>query len=852
LYILEKYNSEILNDNYISVEYFMAELQIPNRGSTTAKSVFGNLENYKTTLDLDILSLPEKYTFIDGYKSKYAINKNVLKEFKNNFVSFSYIKEYISYTVLKKIIIKHNLNVIKLQQTVATGMFINKDTLNGIDDYTNLLKEKKLSTSDEFVNKSEVRIALGISAGTLDVVIKEYNIETQKLRRQSFIHKDDFQFLVSEQSNARKLLKEYYLASEAKKLLNRGFLLDELTIERIPCPNILPISSASDKGGYLWKKSDVDNFIDQRERQRELREFNKIELETPFETFLYRLDTNYEKDFSSTPITKELWFNYVKNSLNYGNASQKTLFKYVGQFIEVTKTLFDNITDEIHKISSNEINLRLLNHTIEISHRLKLYLFLKKVAASFEDEGKKTVFVIRYLNDPYKNYEPNREFDKSLYTIDEYQSLFTFCSNIKLHKINAINDVIAQFNNKKASNYDSVWLYVLTHLTNNWRHNTVLEQLPRIDLSRTKISSLDWLLNNDISREEAKDIIYQIGRKVIEIEKTGAEGTFNIPESLEIPFATAISICELRLRQIGLENNSLIHLPSDKTINSPLEGSFFYNYPNNDFVFENRKMNRTLTTFIWSIIRYFSNGENEALLAAQFSRQHYQESTTNIYITLTQNQIDSLTEQLFARDQFGFVYKLFNDILLEDSETKMDETKSIVQIQNQFGDIYKIEATAGFLNRIANDDKMIENYLLSKSPSEIKGYYYLMLANLLPSKDKHYQCIQRECINIDLNCYDCLFSIPNVYALSNTLERYVKQIENLLNFEKLPLGERNRQANQFYLIRKMIESARERFGDDIIYTFLPGGKDRIKELQKLMPPKSLVTSHITLKEGMNQ
>lgn len=56
------------------------------------------------------------------------------------------------------------------------------------------------------------------------------------------------------------------------------------------------------------------------------------------------------------------------------------------------------------------------------------------------------------------------------------------------------------------------------------------------------------------------------------------------------------------------------------------------------FKFENRKMNRTLTTLIWSVLRHMGRGLKES----QISRSHMQERTTmNHYIKLTEEQIQA-------------------------------------------------------------------------------------------------------------------------------------------------------------------------------------------------------------------
>src|SRR5699024_46769 len=616
--------------------------------------------------------------------------------------------------------------------------------------------------------------------------------------------------------------------------------------ERIPCTSILPIPSPADKSGHLWKKADVHTYLDEKKK----REIAKVEFDTPYETFLYRL-LYLGVDLSPFSVTQDLWLQYVKERLSYTGAKDKTKFRYIGNLLEATKTLFTSLTDEIYKMSSSEINLSLLNDNVEISHRFRVYLFLKQTYISFEERGRTTKYALRMLNNPYKNYSPEGE-ESSFYSIDEYQELFDFTRNVAFHKNRAIEDSFNFLNTSKTNSYCSVWLYVLTHLSNNWRHSTVTTELPRLNLSRTNARSLEWLEGNDLTMAEAKDIVYQVGRHVIDVNKTGAESFFNIPDKLTIPFATAATICELRLKTIGVEDGPLIHLPSDKTVNSRAQGSFFNTYSDDTFRFENRKMNRSLTTYIWSIINHFSTGEDEALLASQFSRSHYSEDTTNIYIKLTQKQIDNLSERLFSRNQFGFVYKLFSDLLLGKSENKQIETTNIELIQKEFGDIFKVEATAGFINKLSKRQLEVEAFVNDLSGKELQQMYTLLLANLLPAKEKHYQCIKKDCIYKELSCKDCPISIPNIYSLSDTMNNYAKQIENMLQFKELPVGEKMRQANQFFIIRKQIEEARMKFGKSITYTFLPGGKERIAKLQALMPPKNDVMPYVTINKERTQ
>lgn len=428
--------------------------------------------------------------------------------------------------------------------------------------------------------------------------------------------------------------------------------------------------------------------------------------------------------------------------------------------------------------------------------------------------------------------------------------LFNYCCQLEFHKklaIESLTDYLSHQKTTKYNKYDSVWLYVLIHLSNNWRHGTVLSQLPRLDLSRTRVCDLNWLKDNNLTKEEAKDIVYQLGRYIINIGKTGAEGNFRISEALEIPFATAAVLCELRAKYSLVQTDDLLFIGSDKTVNSKVEGSFFSNYPDSSFIFENRKMNRTLTTFIWSIIRHNSkNHPDDALTSSQFSRDHLTDNTTNIYIKLSQEQIDTLTHQLFARDSFGFVYKIFSDLLFGESENREDETKRIQAINKNFGNVYKTEATVGFINRISQERQQVEQWLLQKDKAELWEDYYALLTNQMPSKSKHYQCIKKECVFPELDCHQCSISIPNIYALSNLLGSYIVQIENLVLFSDLPEGEKKRQANQLFFLMDAIGHARSHFGDEVVYSFVEGGKARLKDLQGLLPSKNVVSNYRTV------
>src|SRR5699024_11713433 len=108
------------------------------------------------------------------------------------------------------------------------------------------------------------------------------------------------------------------------------------------------------------------------------------------------------------------------------------------------------------------------------------------------------------------------------------------------------------------------------------------------------------------SIQDANSIIFQLGLSLKNISKTGAKTEFRIAEPLKISFATAVSICQLRSDFIEEKNtkNQLLDLNKSYVIQPhySLHKEFFRHFKY-DFKFSNRKMNKTLTTLIWSVFK---------------------------------------------------------------------------------------------------------------------------------------------------------------------------------------------------------------------------------------------------------
>src|SRR5699024_5704740 len=116
-----------------------------------------------------------------------------------------------------------------------------------------------------------------------------------------------------------------------------------------------------------------------------------------------------------------------------------------------------------------------------------------------------------------------------------------------------------------------------------------------------------------------------------------------------------------------------------------------------EFKFKNRKMNRTLLTNMYTLLKEEKNS-GAALRIDQRLRPHKSEESTNMYIKIPDEDINELSINLFNRGIFGYIPKILSEIVYGGTSDLTQETNNILKLKSVFKDIYNIEATAGFLN----------------------------------------------------------------------------------------------------------------------------------------------------------
>lgn len=784
---------------------------------------------------------------VERFFSNYILKNDAFKDIMN-YGSLYSIRKYFKKLGVHEITLGGNINVFILKSDYRKL----KKLCTAITSTSNISAIRIYADIFNYLTIDEVMKILNLSKyATLKLIVSKRIIVDDEYNKQKLFNKDDINKIYGEQV---KLLQEYkckyYTYSEIKEKYDCQFakrvigkdeeLRRPIDRKRVPiilrghlgssskiCYNILQVDG-------LWHDYNI------------FEKMNSITIEDPFEDFIYKVEHTLKIEYSSEQKkTKELWYQYTLKIFENTKISDKARITFmVNQYARNTEEIFNIFKKEIYTYRAEEVNQLYLNSRSGIprSHQSEFYYFLKQLMLSFRADELPLPFTGDELNNPFE-YEKIKDIDTSIYSVEEYHALYEHVNRVEYHKQKAINSVRMFYeNNTKYNHYDSCWLYILIQLTNNWRHSTVITQIPRINLSFTQIKSMEWLVHNDPSLEDANSIIYQIGRYVTNINKTdvSAEGIFNIGQPLKIAFAIAISICEFRAQESIQKDADLINLSGNLLSKCNPHKEFFKDFISG-FKFENRKMNRTLSTLIWSVLRHLGGGVTEA----KVSRSHLREETTiNHYIKLTDKQVEHLILEMFERNQFGYVTQMLTNILFGTEADKSVETRKMVAINNNFGDVIKIEATAGLINKLAIDKQEVIQYLQGFSLEEIHIKYNQMLAGNLPSKKKYFQCIYSKCmLEVDYfepPCDGCAASIINVYALSNIMDNYVYYMKKVIKeFDKVVEGEKNKLANHLYLIHAVVEQARMMFGRDVVDGFVEGKTGYLKVLGSLLTPKKL-------------
>lgn len=850
LYSIAKYKYElkIFNEQYVDLHEAIRIM------GYTKKLYSGSfLKRFQSLYEKNLLDLIALTHEINN-KQKYFVDREQLTTFLETHINFIDAAKSLNVelvTLRQYWLPKYSKEQILFNQTEPQLCYLKKK------DWEIFIREKHKTNMFTATHFCKV---LDLSPDSLKKVLKEYKITGEKfnfnIESSTYYSEDNLTKLKELQ---KRLLMEYessyYSIQEVLELLGIAattfYNHYRNKIKVVSAPPIIFVSYGrlklrNTRSTNLYLKSDIDLLKTEKDYQRTYESILYQLQDTPLNIYNKLIEFASIK-FESTSIeTSKYWFTYVRKKLQSTKASDNTVRKDIYMLFKSTE-LLTQITKqkEIFNFTTNELLLSIFNKVITKEVRTEMYKFLNSVY----DSRVRNQLNIKYENKYPNPYKSNSKVEKEIYTVDEYLKLFDYINDLNLHLDNAINEALIQINdqNQVSNNYDSIWLYTILHLNNTWRHYDVT-LLPRISLENTRLSSfepleaLNWLKTNRLNNAEMTLLVNRCKAIPFVHSKTKKRRYFFCSTDLKEAFTHALVICELRTQILMPLSKVIIELDNPKRIVKTTKMNSFLSNFQSDIMFKSKKMNRTVISMIYSIIKKQTN--RNPLEITKYIRSHSSVETTNIYIDIPQEQMDFLTQQLFDLGNFGFIYDTLSQILLGPQEDREGRTEAALSVKNLLGDVYQIENLIGYLYHVANDRNSILDLLNKQTHSDNLDLMNNLKLGQHPAKEEGYQCMFTICQIPQASCSKCPFVVFNFYNLtqiSTELTRFLESYEEQFN-STLYEGEKIRLSNILYSYLLIVKQAIDKFGEENLSMFFDGGIPALKSnLSKLPSTKNLVT-----------
>ncbi|MED1286401.1 hypothetical protein [Bacillus mycoides] len=841
---------------YFTIRQFCEYIGIVRSDKSLVSACFRRL--VKIADDIGIYVRKLRYPLVTLYeKSEYRHEKRFIRKKEVVDIVNNYMRdtEFQELTGLKKgtiweIIKNHNIRKIDFAGR-GQATFYHREDIEKYLAYRKKTIGQKMRINvqnDDLIMRTDVFQILNLNNHTYEKFLenKFLNIK-KKIGRHVYFNEDDILHLRKQIDDLdNKLRSKYYTRSEILAQYDLNIDTAMLEIEKIEVPLLLRVIPKYHINKYLYLKSDVAAEVERRENR-----FNLfVDRGSIYDNVIYRVEVEGIAFSECCKETERLWFKYLyeksKNSKTQNNGSYSGR---ISEYFNATKVLTEWLIDkEIFMYSSKELNFMFFSN----ENRVKkiIYLFLKEIHEMTEYAHRRKKFKLRELKSPFKVWSnEHKGRSNRVYSPSEYTEFFKYITDLTMHKDKAIDSVKEDINKYIHSNskrivynrYESIWLYMLVHLNNAWRHWDCTE-IPRIDFNGTSIEdSIDWLRNNDICVEDAEKIITKLKVKCLKLKhsKTGAQRYFYCSNQLVLPVAYALVLCEIRTRILNPLSESLIDFGTkNRKITKAVYEGFFEDFSNSSLKFTSLKMNRTFITLAYSIIKDYGGPAHE-LEILKFLRNHKSIESTNLYIYVDQKDLNFLSKQVFSRDSFGFIADGFANILFGTSRDIAERTKQIEIIYNKLGKDLRLEGIINSLAYLVKRENAVIDIIKGLDRDEIRYLHNQLNMGLLYSKTNCVQCIisPAECIYQERDdCIGCPFAIYNFYALSTITEKILQHVKKLMeSYGKYEYkGDLERDAILFIKDLKLFKEAEEKFGDSI-YDFFNITREEFEGMLRAIP-----------------
>lgn len=646
----------------------------------------------------------------------------------------------------------------------------------------------------------------------------------------------------------KKFFEEYVPLTELGDYFGQdevsSHLYDKNSLDRVDIPRYAQDSKQRSK--VAFKRSDVIMVAESFKERKEIATIQDLKADSDYGTFKLRLN-NYVlwKGFDDgSSFTKEKWFSYAKDWIERTAKTGKRMENHINMLVYSTPSIKEFLDragkSEIFELTSNEVNLVLRSIDVQVNYR-DIYNFLREVDIDRKARGNTTKFKINEILTPEKRFGVKEKAeDNEIYSLEEYTAVFNYCIDIKKR----VEESLTEIKEKGRYVYLSTWLYVMLHLNNAWRNGDI-NKFPRLYvddiLAENNITSIEWFKDNEISIETARMVVFRVTQKEIEMSKTQVKGAFFCSDELAPAFATSILMLSLRHKERVVESDTIMLFETTyNDINRSMLKNFFKSLGVKGFVFGSTKFNKTVMTFIYYIANL--TGDSKALVYAMKLRAHIEASTTSkFYLKMDKKMLEDLSRQLFRRGEFGYVASLLVR-KINGGKLSFDETtKEIEEINNNFGNLVRLNTTIGFMKDLKNRRREVFEEINSMNLEAAQQTYSNLFAMNLVSKDSvNIQCLvgRDNCRHTEMNCEECEFHIPTIHMLSD-LAKHTKEAIKRCN-EANTISEKFKLSLSVQRKKLVVIEAIKKFGKDLVYNYLEMSREEfLDELDKVPKPEEV-------------
>ncbi|MDZ5609871.1 helix-turn-helix domain-containing protein [Bacillus pseudomycoides] len=529
------------------------------------------------------------------------------------------------------------------------------------------------------------------------------------------------------------------------------------------------------------------------------------------------------------PELTDLYMQYFKEYMGKTRQEGYKLKSLTTDYVNVYQKIILLISTDIGKGIEDTIEAALLKTTA--AHRLQVvFSAFLNFAFGMKDIVPKKEFKVSRNED-----DGDEEFEVAPYSPDVYQDINLYARELEEHIPRAL----------RSASYANMWVYVLLHLTDVWRHKDIVEKLPEINLEQIGVTQHAWFKENRLTLEQCQKIINELRVKLRPevTNKTRAYLTFLVEPTLVECVGHALVISEIHRRKKDDDILLYTFLVRNNVATVGKQHRKFFDRKPELKEFRNRKMNRSTMTYLhYHIVEEDADNADMALNLAKQARSHEREDSTSIYVKLMNKDgsVNRVASNLFKRGHFGWLY---NYIIL----SALEGTGVVHSLEE------RTRAIEGFREDVAPRgledwaQLMHENALkrqqlilqLSKMPKEeLLGLIRKIFNQQMPAKTSPGQCmVYSNCkYPSRKNCFGCEYFIPQFYVLIEAATEFKRVVKSMVEARYETTFIRDKQL--FMTIMTIFKEANQIYSPEQVSGFLP--KKEIKEAISSIQAKTFI------------